>query len=213
MNRLFNFESPLMQILNNVADLIVLNFIWLICCIPVITIGPASAAMCCVARGMAKGDWPPVLKTFFKAFRSNFKQAIQVSLVLLIPVCLLGYYLLLAASGGMDDAPMLKYLSWLAIAVIGIVCSYAYPLLAHFDNTVGNTLKNAVILPLANPVLALIVTGLNLLPILLLLINAELLIRFSFFWVLIGCALTAYINARLLGSFFQKLAPPEDKPE
>lgn len=213
MNRLFNFESPLMQILNNVADLIVLNFIWLICCIPVITIGPASAAMCCVARGMAKGDWPPVLKTFFKAFRSNFKQAIQVSLVLLIPVCLLGYYLLLAASGGMDDAPMLKYLSWLAIAVIGIVCSYAYPLLAHFDNTVGNTLKNAVILPLANPVLALIVTGLNLLPILLLLINAELLIRFSFFWVLIGCALTAYINARLLGSFFQKLAPPEGKPE
>lgn len=213
MNRLFNFESPLMQILNNVADLIVLNFIWLICCIPVITIGPASAAMCCVARGMAKGDWPPVLKTFFKAFRSNFKQAIQVSLVLLIPVCLLGYYLLLAASGGMDDAPMLKYLSWLAIAVIGIVCSYAYPLLAHFDNTVGNTLKNAVILPLANPVLALIVTGLNLLPILLLLINAELLILFSFFWVLIGCALTAYINARLLGSFFQKLAPPEDKPE
>ena len=213
MNRLFNFESPLMQILNNVADLIVLNFIWLICCIPIITIGPSSAAMCCVARGMAKGDWPPVLRTFFHAFRSNFKQAIQIFLALLIPVGLLGYYLLLAASGGMDGIPMLKYLSYLAIAVIGIVCSYVYPLLAHFDNTVGNTLKNAVILPLANPVLALIVTGLTLLPVLLLLINAELLIRFGFFWVLIGCALTAYINARLLGSFFQKIAPPEDKTE
>lgn len=213
MNRLFNFESPLMQILNDVADLILLNLIWLICCIPVITIGPSCSAMCCVARGMAKGDWPPVLRTFFRAFRSNFKQSLQVSLVLLIPVCLLGYYLLLAASGGMDDIPMLKYLCWLAIAVIGIVCSYAYPLLAHFDNTVGNTLKNAVILPLANPVLALIVTALNLLPILLLLINYELLVRLSFFWVLIGCALTAYINARLLGAFFQKITPPEDKPE
>lgn len=213
MKKLFSLDNPIMCLLEQMADLIILNLTWLICCIPIITIGPSCTAMCCVARGMAKGDWPPVLKTFFRAFRSNFKQSLQVFLALLIPVCLLGYYLLLAASGGMDNAPMLKYLSYLAIAVISIVCSYAYPLLAHFDNTVRNTLKNAVILPLANPVLALIVTALNVLPLLLRLINYELLIRFSFFWVLIGCALTAYINARLLGSFFQKITPPEDKPE
>ena len=81
---------------------------------------------------------------------------------------------------------------------------------AHFDNTVGNTLKNAVILPLANPLLSLAVTALNLLPLLLLLLNAGVFLRVCIFWILIGFALTAYVNAKLLGRFFARLLPPAE---
>ena len=213
MGHLFKLDSPLMRFLSNVADLIALNLIWLICCVPVITIGPSTTAMYCVARDITKGDWPPVLKSFFREFRSNFKQSLLVFLALLVPVLLVGAYLLMLVSGGLDRLPIIKYLCYPAIAVIGFVCSYAWPLLACFDNTVGNTLKNAFLLPLANPFLALVVTALNLLPVLLLFINPELFTRCVIFWMLVGCALTAVINAKMLGPFFARMTPAEQPPE
>ena len=207
------FELSLSQKAENAADLILLNVLWLVCCIPVFTIGPSTTAMCCVTRGMAKGDWPPVIKTFFREFRNNFRQGLSVFLALLIPVGLVCFYLLITVSGGLDSTPFLKYLSYVAVMFIGFVCSYAYPLLATFDNTVGNTLKNAVLLPLANPILAVIVTGLNLLPLILYLVNELLLFRWGLFWIFIGNALTSYINMRLLGKFFQRLLPVENSDE
>lgn len=213
MGRLFHPESPLMRFLGNLTDLIALNLIWLICCVPVVTIGPSTTAMYCVARDIAKGEWPPVLKTFFREFRSNFKQSLPVFLALLIPVLLVGAYLLMLVSGGLDHIPLIKYLCYPAIAIIGFVYSYAYPLLACFDNTVGNTLKNAFLLPLANPFLALVVTALNMLPVLVLLINPGLFARCVIFWLLVGCAITAVINMKMLGGLFQRFAPPEEPSE
>ncbi len=213
MRHLFRLDSPVMRFLSNVADLIALNLIWLICCVPVLTIGPSTMAMHCVARDIAKGEWPPVFKTFFQEFRSNFKQALLVFLILLLPVCMAAAYLLMLVSGGLDHIPVLKSLCVLAVVIIALVCSYVYPLLSHFDNTVGNTLKNAFLLPLANPFLALVVTALNLLPILTLLINPELFARCVIFWILVGCALTAVINAKMLGPFCARFAPTEQPPK
>lgn len=213
MGRLFNLDSPIMRFMSNVADLAALNLIWLVCCAPIVTIGPACTAMCYVARRIAGGDAPPVLKTFFRAFRENFRQSLAIFLILLIPVGLGAAYLLMAVSGGLDRIPVLKYLCVLAVILIGFVCSYVYPLLAHFDNTVGGTLKNALLLPLASPFLALVVTALNLLPVLLLFINPELFGRCIIFWLVIGSALTAVINAKMLRPFFAKLTPGEQPPE
>lgn len=204
MGRIFNPDSPVFRFLNNMADLVILNLIWLICCVPVVTIGPSTTAMYCVVRQMAKKEWPPVLKTFFREFRSNFKQSLLVFLALLIPTCLAAAYLLMALSGGLDHIPVIKYSSWLAVVIVGFACSYAYPLLAYFDNSVGNTLKNAFILSFANPFLALVVTALNMLPVMLLLINFGLFIRCSYFWLVIGSALTALANAKMLGRFFRR---------
>ena len=191
------------------ADLIALNLVWLVCCIPIVTIGPSTTAMYCVVRKIAKGEWPAIFKTFFKAFKDNFKQSLIVFLVLLVPICLVVVYLVLSVSGALNGLALIKYLSYLAVVIIGCICTYVYPLMAHFDNTVGNTLKNAVLLPLANPVLALIATALNLLPVLIMLINFELFVTASFFWLVIGFSVTALVNTKMLGWLFERFAPQE----
>lgn len=211
MGNLFKPDSPVMRFMSNLGDLMLLNLLFLACCIPIVTIGPACTALCYVAREIAAGNAPHVRKTFFRAFRENFKQSLFVFLILLIPVGLAATYLLMAASGGLDSIPALKYLCILGVVIISVVCSYAYPLLAHFDNTLGNTLKNAFLLPLANPFLALVVTALNLLPVFVLLINPGLFARCAVYWLLVGCALTAVINAKMLGRFFARLVPEEEK--
>lgn len=209
MKGLFNFDSPIMRFMTGVADLMVLNVVWLICCIPVVTIGPACVAMCYVVRYIAEGETLPVLRTFFQVFRDNFKQGLALFLILLAPLCLAVLYFLMAFTGRLEYNPALKYLSYFAIVVICAVCSYVYPLLAHFDNTIRNTLKNAFLLPLFNPLLALIVTALNLLPVLLFLIDGKLMLLYGFFWLAGGCSLTALINEKLLGKLFSWYVPPE----
>ena len=209
MSGLFHSDSPLMRFLETVTELFLLNLLWLVCCIPMVTAGPATLALYSVTRDMIRGNGPGAIRAFFRAFESNFRQGLGLFFSLLIPAVLAVLYLLLSVSGGLDNAPLLKYLSYVAAAFIAVVCSYAFPLAAHFENTLGHTLKNAVLLPLANPILALIVTVLNFSPAILYLFNPGLMSRLSLFWVLIGFALVSYINMRLLLRFFAKLAPSE----
>ena len=213
MRNFLDVDSPLMRGLANIADLVLLNLLWLVCCVPVVTIGPSTAALYTVAGRMARGDWPPVWKYFFRAFRENFKKAFLLSLCLLIPAGLLVTYLLLAMSGGLAGRPLLNGLCWVGVALIAFVCSYAWPLLARYENSLPQTLKNAVILPLANPFLAILVSLLNLLPLLLLLWKERIFWTIWLFWILIGCSLTAYVNTKLLSRFFEKLSPGEKRED
>ena len=209
MGKLFSPDSPAIKFLWKAADLIALNLIWLICCIPIVTIGPSTAAMYCVARDIAKGEWPGILKTFFRAFKQNFKQSLLVFLILLVPICLIAVYLFLAASGALDHAAWMKMFCYLGVAIIGFIWTYVFPLMAYFDNTLGNTLKNAALLPLANPFLAVLCTALNLLPVILLLVSVNVFASAGFFWLVIGGSLTAVINSKLLGILFFKFVPEQ----
>lgn len=209
MGKLFHPDSKLMRVVNIIGDLVILNLLWVVCCLPVITIGPATTALYVGVHKIVKGESQALPKTFLQAFRSNFKPALITSLILLFPVILITGYFFLALSGALDQMKELRFLCWLAIVIVSVVCSYVYPLLATFENTVFNTLKNAMILPLSNPVIALAVTVLNLLPILLLITNFSLFVRISVFWILIGGALAAFLNTKMLNVQFLKFIPAE----
>ena len=82
-------ENPVIAFLNKMADLILLNLIFLLCCIPVVTIGPAITALYAVSlRSVRYGDGY-VIQTFFRSFKQNFKQSFVVGMIGLLFVCLL----------------------------------------------------------------------------------------------------------------------------
>ena len=209
MSSFFSADSPAMRFLDHMKDLILLNLIFLLFCIPVVTIGPATTALYTVARKMVAGEWPKVWKTFTKAFKECFRKSFLMSLCLLLPTGLLFFYLLMTISGSSKDTAFLTILCGIAAIILGFICSYAYPLSAYFENTIGQTLKNAMLLPMANPLRAIAVTGLNLLPLLLFLLLTELFIRIAIIWIVIGFALTAFINCRILSPFFNKFISEE----
>ena len=211
---MFNFlraDSPVMRFLDKMKDLIVLNLIWLVFCIPVVTIGPATTSLYAVARKMARGDWPKVWTTFITEFKQCFRKSFLMSLCLLLPAALLGVYLFVVFSGSLKETLLLTVLCGIAAILLGFICSYAWPLSAYFENTVPQTLKNAMLLPMTNPLLALAVTALNLLPFILFLFVNELFIEICIIWIVIGFALTAFINCKLLAPFFSKFIPEEDE--
>lgn len=210
MGKWLSPDSKLYQILSTAASFIALNLLWLLCSAPLLTAGVSTAAMYSITRKMARHEDPAVLPDFFKAFRDNFKKGMLAGLVMLFPLLLLVLYLFLGLSGGMEGNALLRVLIWLAAGIIGVFSSYLWPLLAWYDNTLGNTLRNAVLLPLSNLFIALTVTVLNLLPLFLLLRHTAFFLRISFLWLVAGFALTAFVNTQLLRLQFRHVTGEDD---
>ena len=102
MKDLFNLNSRVMQGLAMVTNLVALNILWLICCIPVFTAGAATTALYHTIFQFHTQQDDAVLRPFFHAFRANFKQATLLWLATLLLVCLVAfdvYYLITHGRG------------------------------------------------------------------------------------------------------------------
>ena len=212
MGGLFSPDSKVMQTLNRITDLLVLNILFVVTCLPVITIGAASTAMYTVCFRFGE-DWEKsVIKTYFKAFCSNFRQATGIWLILALVMAL-------AVGDFLICLPQTGALQYMVIAAffLGLMTEFAitmaFPLLSRFDNTVSCTLKNAVLLSLAYAPRTLLLGVLNVLPWALLLLYPMVLIRFTPFFLLIYFSMVAYFGSRLLKKPFAKLAAPKEEPE
>ena len=75
MKSLFSLDNPLMQILTRVCDLMIINLLFLISCIPVFTIGAAICGMTKVCQAIVMGDERGIWKLYVSGFKDNFKQS------------------------------------------------------------------------------------------------------------------------------------------
>ena len=75
---IFNMDGPVFRFLNKMADLCILNLIFLLCCLPIITIGASVTALYSVTLKMSRDQEGYIARSFFKAFKANFKQATSI---------------------------------------------------------------------------------------------------------------------------------------
>ena len=66
MSGFFNMDSPVMRFLSRVCDLMILNFMCLICCIPIVTIGASVTALYSVTLKMVRGEESYIFKGFLE---------------------------------------------------------------------------------------------------------------------------------------------------
>lgn len=145
MNWLFDENKPVMRALSIIADLMFLNILTILCCLPIITAGAAVTAMFHVAIRIIRSEDGSMLKDYFRSFRSNFKKATILWLLLLIAAVLL-YADYLAAKAFI---PVLSAgIGAIAVLVL-ITAFYSFALLARYENTLFGTLKNALALAIA----------------------------------------------------------------
>ncbi len=142
MKRLFDMENPLMQGLSIVADMMILNVLTLICSLPILTAGAALTAMNDVVIRIVRQEEGSVIRDYFKAFHANLKNGILLGIALLAAAGLLYFDYLCA----LTYAPAMRY-GIAAIAVLLLALAlYAFALLARYENTLRQTVKNAAAL-------------------------------------------------------------------
>lgn len=207
MNRLFNLDSPIMQFLSRVADLVILNLLWLVLCVPIITAGAATTALYRVCLDMAAESDSGIVSTFFRTFKREFKPATLTWLVLLVPTILCALNIWLLLSGALNASIIMPAICLLPLLILVFVYAYVFGYIALFENGVWQTLRNALLLSIANLPRTLLMSLLNLIPVIWLLIHPVSFLRVGIIWILIGFALTAYVNARILRKVFTKFSP------
>ena len=148
MSKVFSLDSPLMNALNKIADIFILNLITVICCIPIFTIGASLTAMHFVLLKMVRNEETYIIKTFFRSFKQNFKQATIIWLIqIAIFAIIIGDYLIIHFSG-------IQFPAWAntGIIIVGVLAVAftinTFPLLSKFDNTIGRTMKNSILVGL-----------------------------------------------------------------
>ena len=116
MGGIFNINSPFFRVMSKVFDVIVLSLLWTLCCIPVITIGPATTALYYAIVKSIRKDRGYATKEFFKAFKMNFKQGAIVGVLLTVFGLILTVNLSYAKSLGSSFGSFL----WYVYLVLGI---------------------------------------------------------------------------------------------
>lgn len=206
MGKIFDLESPFMRALNWIADMMIMNLLVMVCCIPVVTVGAAQTGMHYVFLKMVRGEDGYLVRGFFKSFTKNFKQATILWLImLLIAAVYIGDIVIFKYSG-------IEFSRVLVIAVIAVafvvlmIAAYVFPLLSRFDNSIKNTIKNAALLALANLPKTVLMLICYALPIVLAYFSPYAVI----FIMLFGVSLPAYAAARLYSGIFKKFEPEEE---
>ena len=145
---LFSFDSSVSRFLYLVADIVVAHFLWIVCSLPLFTIGAANTALYYAFMKRFRTDEGYVWKNFLKAFRENFRQSIVLWLIVLAAGGLLLLDLRIAhITGGVLGRVMLVSCSALLIPYL-LVSLYIFPVQAKFENKIADNLKNALLMSL-----------------------------------------------------------------
>lgn len=199
--KIFDLDSPLMNVLNKMADLMWLNILTLICCIPAITAGAALTSMHYVALKIVRNEESYITRSFFKSFKTNFRQATLIWLLLMLVAAILGgdYYII--TKSGMQFSQVLVVLIMAAGVLVICTSLYVFPVLAKFDNTIMGTIRNAFIMSILQLPKTVVMFVMAFFPLIIYLVSLRLIpIIFLF-----GFSLPAYASAMLYNKFFQKL--------
>lgn len=210
----FNYDNPVWRFIGKFGDLIILNILWLVCSIPVFTIGASTTAVYYVTLKLARDDDGYTIRSFFKSFKENFKQSTIIWLILLFAGVVLGFDMyffarLFTGSSTMKTVMLVVFLAMMIIYVAIFV--YIFPIQSRFYNTVKRTFFNAFFMSLRHlfrTIGMIAIDGVLLAAGFVFMIPPVLMV-----FMLFGFPLLAFINSYMLTPVFKLYMPKEERDD
>ncbi len=199
-------KDSLLTFLQNLFDLTILNWLWLLCSLPLVTVGPATCGLYAVTLKLARGESVSPLKDFFRGFRENGKPGLLLGLGAGI--------LLVAAAGDVWLAVQLTgslrtlYLvvSVIVAVVFLIFISYTFALQAMFDNPLKTQVLNAFKLAVIAPGKTIALWLILLIPVLAALILPPVAVgMLGFLYIILGISGPVFAASHILRKIFDRI--------
>lgn len=211
MKGIFSLDSKLMQGLSRLGDILILNVLYLLTCIPIITIGAATNALYSVCFKMGTDDEGSLYRRYFRVFAADFKQATVLWLILFAVGFSSVYYFFLffSAAGALRYVCIPALLIFLAAA---FTAGYAFPLLSQFEDPTKVILRNALLLSMGYLPRSLVIAVVDLLPAALFFFAPYTFLRLGIVWFTVYFSAAACLNARLLRGVFDRLMTAPQAP-
>ncbi|MBQ7795041.1 MAG: YesL family protein [Lachnospiraceae bacterium] len=198
--------------MDRMGDLMILNVLLIFFSLPIFTIGASLTALYTMTFKLLDETEGNLFKNFVKAFKNNFKQATVIWLVALAAGLFLAYDASLSYVSTSIVAKILMGVVILVAIVYAMWFSWVFPVQAKFDNPVKVNMKNAALMMVIHMFpTTLLITVLNVVPLLLLWFQTSLFFWMLPFVVLLMFAFIAYNNSKQLKKAFADYIPePED---
>lgn len=202
MAKIFRIDSPFTEAMTKMFDLIALNVMFLLCCLPVVSIGASCTALHTITMKIAAGDEPPILKSFFRAFRDNWKQATLTWFLLLAAGVFLYVDSRIANQLGTGGLPMKILLGFLSILYL-FVLLYIFQIQGRYQNATLKNLQNALLMAIRQLPKTVLLAGTIILPVLIALYGPPSVFLICIVcFLLVGCSLIACIQDRIVIKIF-----------
>lgn len=205
MDSMFSADSPLMRGLTRVADVMILNALFIVTALPIFTLGAALTALNFVAMRIATGECNSVTGDYLRSFRRNFRQATTVGLVLVIFTAVLAAWH--AVITRFDLQPMVEFgllVIWYVLAFNFLATTlFVFPYLASFETGTRALFRNARLLSWKHPLTTFV--GLTVIALsLAVTVFFPVATGYGLFWFLFGFAGIAVVNGHLFSRIFSR---------
>jgi uncharacterized membrane protein YesL len=199
--KFLDIDGPLMQILGKMADLMWLNILTMLCCLPIITAGASLTALHYMVLKIARNEEGYITKGFFKAFKENFLQSTIIWCLFLVVAAVLAadYRILTTMDVQVSNVVSMLLMVFAMLTVFTFV--FVFPVQAKFSNTVKRTIWNAFVISIVQFPKTILMIVLYVLPYVMLYLSYTI-----FPIVFVFClSLPAFLSAKLYNKFFLKM--------
>lgn len=202
----FNYDNPVWRFIGKFWDVIMLSVLWMVCSIPVVTIGASTTAMYYVTLKLVRDEDGYTFRSFFKSFKENFKQSTIIWLIFLLAGIVLGIdlFFFVKVFTGSQNVRTIMLAIFMAMAFLYIAMfTYVFPLQSRFYNPVKRTIFNAFFMSIRHlfQTIGMLVIDVGV-----------VFLAFTYIpqIILFGVALIAFINSYILASIFKKYMPSDE---
>ena len=205
MDNLFSFDNKFFEALGKISDIVILNFLFIISCIPIITIGASVTATYSVAMKMTKDEETYITKEFIRQFKENFKTSTIIWMIMLVigTVLVFDFYMSRLV---LDEvmSKVLQFIFTMVSIVFVFTLTYVFPIIAKFENTIKNTMINSALISIQNLPYTILMIVINLSELLLILLFSNYWGHILFLYTALGYGLIIYTNSIFFNRVFDK---------
>ena len=200
MGKWFDYDSPIITKLNKVTDIMLINAAYILCCIPVITIGAAKSAMVNVCFKNEQG-----IKDFFSAFVREILASLPVWLVQLLCGACLSYSWYISIEHPFPHSWVIQIPLGLITLIYLLISSQVFLVMGRYECSFMQRFANAALIAAAHPIKSVIISVISVLPYVFFFGNPELFMNLSFVWLLFYFYIEAFISVRLMKKTYERI--------
>ena len=202
MKKLFCLDNKFFSFMTKVADVMILNILFIMTCIPVITIGASLTALYSVTLRQSAGKSAYVASEYLHAWKENYKQSTIVWCFLMIVFGL--FFMNLNVPAEASGYQIMRVLLIISFVFTIMIFLYIFPLLAKFENTIKHTLVNAFLMSVRHLMTTCILFGTAVFFVLITFLYPAMIEINAMLWFLFLFAGIARIQADFLNKVFNR---------
>ena len=206
MKNIFSYDSKLIIMLEGVANTMLLNILFLLCCIPVVTIGAAFTALFSGCRALMNDE--ACFKAFFRSFRSGFKRSTLAWLILL-PVLLVltmtAHSVWVYMNAGLKMGAFTLVVAMIGLVIVLSVSMMTFLFYSRFECTLRQLLKNGLYMTLAHLLRAILIGLINWAPVLMFFLIPYTFMQLAIIYIVLWFGVSASLSVWLMKKPFAAL--------